>query len=92
MLLFMSPFLLFTSLVVAIRSLSVSSDGNSKKSTFHKQPEVSVESDKESTDDELEMATFVSTEHYTPGKRKEWEEGEGYLVRGRRGRKERVTW
>ena len=52
---------------------------SSKKTNFQKQVEVSVDSDRESTDDELEMATFVSTDHYTPGEGK----GEGERERGR---------
>ena len=61
---------------------------SSKKTNFQKQVEVSVDSDRESTDDELEMATFVSTDYYTPGEGKgegERERGEG----GRKGEKER---
>ena len=62
---------------------------SSKKTNFQKQVEVSVDSDRESTDDELEMATFVSTDHYTPGEGK----GEGERERGgggkERGERER---
>ena len=61
---------------------------SSKKTNFQKQVEVSVDSDRESTDDELEMATFVSTDYYTPGEGKgEGErEGGGGKERGERGR------
>ena len=78
-----TSFYYLSSLQVITRNRSLSE--SNKKTNFQKQVEVSVDSDRESTDDELEMATFVSTDHYTPGEGK----GEGERERGGKGEKER---
>ena len=76
-----TSFYYLSSLQVITRNRSLSE--SNKKTNFQKQVEVSVDSDRESTDDELEMATFVSTDHYTPG------EGKGEGERGGGGGRER---